>query len=445
MLRLLVICNWTLILMILALADRDAGLDSGGLGFMTLLKAGIRLGILGILATLAFCKWSDDRRGEVIQRMLPWVCFGIWSVMTSAWSPLWTFSLGQSLTLVMLLLLAFCTAMLAHRYEDASTLLKHLSLAFLAVSIVLLTLRIAAPSTLSLVRGSKGLLHPTNASSTASLALIIAIWARFSFGWAWSRWLLWPAIAIHGATLALANNRMSLAATLLVVIAMLLVQIYGSWRWVGLTAISAVCAAYVTVDPGFLFLTRTGGGVVSYLSRDQSGWQLAALSGREEMWTAMWESFWRSPWIGHGYLVSSATGEVYVWLLWANWTAHNFWMQTLVSTGVIGATLLVWAFISYVRQMLHARTDGAGLKRFALLGAGVLVWQAIWGLANESFVGPLQPESVIYFTVLGLLIGRAVCSVQDVQRLDAWLRPSMRSQPVVSPLGAPASLSLRRS
>jgi O-antigen ligase len=124
------------------------------------------------------------------------------------------------------------------------------------------------------------------------------------------------------------------------------------------------------------------------------------------MWTAMWESFLRSPWRGHGYFVSSETGQLKVWYLWSNWTAHNFWLQVLVSTGVIGAALLAWAVIGYAIRLASAGARGIGARRLAFLGAAVLVWQTAWGLTNESFVGPLQPESIVFFEVLGLVAGR---------------------------------------
>jgi O-antigen ligase len=126
------------------------------------------------------------------------------------------------------------------------------------------------------------------------------------------------------------------------------------------------------------------------------------------MWTTVWASFLRSPWIGHGYFVSSETGSIKVWYTWANWTAHNFWLQVLVGTGVVGAAMIAWALFSYAARLLRARGTGVGIQRLIGLGAAVLIWQACWGLTNESFVGPLQAESLVFFTVLGLVTGRLV-------------------------------------
>jgi hypothetical protein len=40
-----------------------------------------------------------------------------------------------------------------------------------------------------------------------------------------------------------------------------------------------------------------------------------------------------------------------------------------------------------------------------------------WGLTNESFVGPLQPESIVFFAVLGVITGRLVCSAANPESM----------------------------
>jgi O-antigen ligase len=124
------------------------------------------------------------------------------------------------------------------------------------------------------------------------------------------------------------------------------------------------------------------------------------------MWTVIWNSYLHSPWVGHGYFVSSASGQLKVWYTWTNWTAHNFWLQVLVGTGIIGAGLMAWSLGSYVLQLLRAGFIHRGYGRMACLAGTVLLWQCGWGLTNESFAGPLQGESIAFFTVLGLAIGR---------------------------------------
>jgi len=238
------------------------------------------------------------------------------------------------------------------------------------------------------------------------LALILIIWATIDFRWRWTKWLLLPSLFMHSAALLLAQNRASIIATGLVLGGLVLWQASFAWKWILLTVASFVGVAYVTFDPGFQLISQAGGGVASFLSRDQSVQELTAFSGREEMWSAIWDSFLRAPWFGHGYFVSSEAGEIKVWYLWANWTAHNFWLQVLVGTGIIGAAMLAWALLSYAFRLLRSRHKGVALHRFVVLGIAILLWQIMWGLTNESFVGPLQAESIVFFTVLGVIMSR---------------------------------------
>jgi O-antigen ligase len=265
-----------------------------------------------------------------------------------------------------------------------------------------------APNILGLGRAGAGAFHPTNAAATASLALVLIVSSRVLFQWQWARWLLWPSVAVHSVALLVAHNRASLLITLPVIGGIVLLNAAAHWRWLLLTAGSLAAAAYIALDPGFSLVRHTGGEIAHYMARDQSVKQLTELSGRQEMWSAVWDSFLDSPWLGHGYFVSSETGSIKVWYVWANWTAHNFWLQVLVGTGIIGALLLTWALITYLLRLAGAYREGVGLRRLVALGCAVLAWQTGWGLTNESFVGPQQAESIVFFVVLGLVIGRMV-------------------------------------
>jgi hypothetical protein len=52
------------------------------------------------------------------------------------------------------------------------------------------------------------------------------------------------------------------------------------------------------------------------------------------------------------------------------------------------------------------RRDPAG-RRLQQLLVVVGVWYLGWSLLSESFMGPLQPESVFFFAALGLAVGQA--------------------------------------
>jgi len=408
MLRLLLACNWMLLLTILTSADTGDGASGGTLGAVGMLKVVTRVAALGILAWIVFSSWSDRRRGPILRMMLPWFLFAAWAVVSTAWSPLWKFSLGQSSTLVMLLLLAYSTAMVAWRFTHMSHVLYYVCWGLLLLSATMVVGSVVAPNAFDIGRGASGGFHPTNVSATAALALVVIVSVRLVFAWPWSRWLVWPSLVVHCGALYLAHNRASIVVTFFVLGGFVLLKTSPAWRWLLLTAGSMACAAYLTFDPGFMLVDQTSGALANYMARDQSVQQLSEFSGRGEMWSAIWDSFLRAPWLGHGYFVSSETGQIYVWYEWTNWTAHNFWLQVLVGTGIVGGILLAFALVCYVLRLVLACHDGAGLKRLISIAAAVLIWQTGWGLTNESFVGPLQAESIVFFLVLGLVTGRMV-------------------------------------
>lgn len=433
MLRPLLACIWVLMLAVVLLADQGADTDSGGLNVVALCKLGSRLGPLCLIAWVMWSSRETLARSSLVWQVLPWGLFAAWAVVSFSWSALPSVSLGQSLSLVILLTLSCCIALHSRRIAHVSEALAQLSILMLLVSVVVLVAKFTAPDLLSLSRDGKGAFHPTNAAGTAGLAIVLVTAARCLFGWKWSRWLFAPSLLVHGATLALANNRASLLITALVVVLLVLWSAAPQSRWLLVTGACMALAAYLVADPALRGASGLSNRLAEYLARNQSAGELAALSGREEMWSVIWTSYLRSPWIGHGYFVSSASGKLKVWYLWSNWTAHNFWLQVLVSTGIVGAGLMAWSLLGYVARLLQAGKLPTGSRKVAALGALALIWQCGWGLTNESFVGPLQAESIAFFTVFGLVIGRLV--IAD-DRADE--RSSSNSSPVRQRDFAPA-------
>jgi O-antigen ligase len=226
------------------------------------------------------------------------------------------------------------------------------------------------------------------------------------YGWRWTRRLLLPSALIFGIVLLIAQSRTALAVTVLVCGGLTVVLAPPLWRAIGMTALGICSVLYLAIDLEVDTTNLILGELSTYLARGQSVQQMAELSGREEMWTAMWNSYLQSPWIGHGYFVCSSTGELYVWYYWGNWTAHNFWLQVLVSTGLVGCCCMIWALIQMAISLLLAVLRGHCEWQFGAMIGAVMIWQIGWGINNESFAGPVQPECVVYLVLLGLVAGR---------------------------------------
>src|SRR3954466_13075808 len=166
--RLVLFCIWTLMLTATPLSDSGDEMPEGSVGVIGLLKVGSRMAALALLAFVVVRTWTDLRRGAVMRHMLPWCTFGAWAVVSILWSPLLTFSLGQSASLVLLLMLSYCTAVLACRMRDVSQILWHLCFALMLLSTAFVAANLVAPGTFTDARESvTGGFHPTNASATA--------------------------------------------------------------------------------------------------------------------------------------------------------------------------------------------------------------------------------------------------------------------------------------
>ena len=92
---------------------------------------------------------------------------------------------------------------------------------------------------------------------------------------------------------------------------------------------------------------------------------------------------------------------MYVWWEWGNWTAHNWFLQLLVTTGVIGVLLHLAGLASLAihTQRFHRRAPA--LTTFVVLIAG---WFLCWGILNSSYLGPVMPESIVFAVTIGLCL-----------------------------------------
>ena len=94
-----------------------------------------------------------------------------------------------------------------------------------------------------------------------------------------------------------------------------------------------------------------------------------------------------------------------MWSEWGNWTAHNVFLQLLVTTGIIGTAILGGGVIRLGCLILSGTCSGRVDWQTTAFLFTVAVWYLGWGLLNESIAGPLQPESVTFFACVGLAAG----------------------------------------
>lgn len=361
--------------------------------------------------------------------LLPWLAFVAWCMLSILWSPLKTVSAGQWLGLVALMLLSETVAVRYdfRRRSDPSEesklswqlLVNQLMVILTLYSSMVLVMHVLWPDGSGLDRsismqGNNGFIHPTAAGATASLGFVLGLILLLR-NLTSSRTAIGGAMLLHAVLLLLSSSRSALAVTCLTA-TLCLVALVGM-RTRGLLLTLAGCASilYLLIDPGFEIVFQALEGTSEYVRRGQSAEQLRGVSGRMEMWEAIWEQSCKSPLIGHGYFVTSSTGKLDVWDGPANHDAHNVGLQVLVTTGCIGCGLFALAVLRSVvalvpkphpwRSTPDAQThnDPTGNSDFWWLVLIMGVWFLVWGQACVSFLGPIRPESVLFFVLLGLM------------------------------------------
>jgi O-antigen ligase len=426
----LIACSGLLMLVCFSSPGRFGPTSVASLDVIAALKLAARCAAFVLLIGLLLRRWRLPQRHAVLACLGPLGLFVGWAVLSVLWSPLKAVSFGQAGGLVVLWLLAANVGLTCRQPPQVSTLLCGLSCSLLGFSTVVLVTNLLWPESGSLSRDHPGIVHPTIAGSAASLGLVLLVAARLLWGWTWSRWLLPAGLVVYSAVLVAAANRTALGLAVLLVSAMFL--LFANRPRV-LAATLAVCSAvtsYLVLDPGWQWAEAWQGTTTEYVHRGRRE-DLRDFSGRREMWSAMWASYQQSPWVGHGYFVSSARGELHVWGNWANWTAHNVVLQTLVSTGVVGAVLLAWAVGTPLVRMLRSPRVTRHHQKIAWLLGLIAVWYVIWGLFNESIVGPMTPESVLFFALLGLAAGHAAPALHYSipPSLHCSITPSLHRSP----------------
>ncbi|TWU49387.1 O-antigen ligase family protein [Rubripirellula reticaptiva] len=361
--------------------------------------------------------WSSRTLKRVLNPLAPFYLFLGWTLTSVLWSPLKSVTIAQSGGLVAMLLFASIVAFLSVNGDRAKQLLQHLNWMFLVSSAVVLIAYLINPEMSGLDRGrihsgGDGLIHPTAAGATASLGLLLPVLCHWVGGFMWARKLIAPSLIIHGAVLVLSNSRTALAMGVVTIGAILFWYSSNRQRAIAIFTGAVLAFALLLFDPGFELVSSTADAGTQFVSRGQSSEQIKAGSGRGELWEAVWAEYKKSMLIGHGYFVTSETGKLHVWNETHNYTAHNLALQILASTGAIGFLMFAFALIQAFGVSMSLRHGNLFQRQIAVMVITITVWFAGWSQLGDSFLGPIRPESILFFTMLGIAIGQSTLLVR---------------------------------
>jgi O-antigen ligase len=420
-LRPVFVCVWLLVLFTFSAPGRDGPNDLGSLDLIALGKVAVRGLSLLVLGYAVFTA-DRSRRDRVLSVLLPWGIFAGWAIVSVLWSALPAVTLGQCNGLIDLVLLAAACALLWRGPADTEAILRHLTVVSLVFTTIILAVDFIRPDLSGLDRedgeietGASGMIHPTTAGATASLGLVLLLGCRLLWGWRWTGWLMLPGVAIHVAVLLKANSRMALGMAAAAVLSLAVAFMPRRYLAALALAVGLLGAVYLTVDPSLSLSESAIQKASRFLQRGESSELLYKLTGRTDLWEAIWASFLQSPVIGHGYFVTSKNGLLDVWSGPANRTAHNIFLQVMVTTGLVGLTLFLWAMLQAGNGVVRGLSAGEENGRVGGLLLVIALWYAGWSQLAESFMGGVLPEAVVFFALLGLGLGPLASGVDGAR------------------------------
>lgn len=388
---------------------------------------------LAKISVLAFCSfggagllYAHRKRNSMqssLRTLLPFVMFFGWSLLTVAWSPKKAYSIGHAGELFCLLTLAALVGAIATDRFTVSKLLRHLAYSLLGFGAIVMTVHLVDPNLSGLDRtilhdGGDGIVHPTASGAASALGIVVAVLGLVVMRFPWAGRLLLCNLIVNGPLVLLSHSRT--ASLMAVLVCLFAVGWFASTRARGafLVAGALVTVVYLVFDPGFSYFGEVINGALEYLSRGQNLEQIQNVSGRREMWSAIWAEYQYAPIGGHGYFITSRTGELLVWNILANHPAHNVALQVLSSTGLIGLILFLGGLVQIASRSLRLLSADLFGQRMGALAALMTLWYLGWSLGCASFMGPLRSESVVFFTLVGLCLGERNRIQKDETRIQ---------------------------
>jgi O-antigen ligase len=424
----IVVCAGLLMLGTFDLPSRSDVITGDNLDYLAMAKLATRLGTILLLTPFVLFRWHSLLESAHLRVYLMWIVLVGWACLSVLWSPLRSVTLGQAFSFGTLVLLSIATALSVRSDRDAEYVLKGitLSLATICLAVALVNLKSSHLSGLNRddsIHEHPGLIHSTHAGATAGLALFfVAVSSLGARRFIRSPMLIAGIVVVATYVLLIAASRTALVALTAAILWVVATQLSIERRFKLIFGIAVAVAALLIVDPGLRSLKPVIGQAEAYVLRGESKQLIKSATGRQELWQVLWKSWQESPWIGYGYFVGTRDGIVDVWNAAVNRPAHNVWLQSLVSMGVVGF-LLFLAAIGLIAILALRPTKALSAPpswiRSLVLGFGI--WFLIWSMMDSSVLGPVGPEPVTFFVCMGLLVASAGFQQSSSQTENATL------------------------
>ncbi|UFS68822.1 O-antigen ligase family protein [Geomonas sp. RF6] len=162
--------------------------------------------------------------------------------------------------------------------------------------------------------------------------------------------------------------------------------------------------------------------LISVFSRHGSLSELTTLTGRTAIWHFVWNAIEKKPLLGYGYgstklLISSGFWTVFGW---TTTSAHNMFLQALVTTGAVGALCIVMVILLQLRDFVKRPNDMAD---------AAFIFVLITGFSEAGAVG-VAPNLLTIFWLMSLVVPRGERVAEQVPeqvqplRGESWALPA---------------------
>jgi exopolysaccharide production protein ExoQ len=364
------------------------------------LTVAIESGIYACGAFLVLMRWR--RVVNAARTVWPLVALGLLAIVSTAWSDAPLLTVRRS---VFLLGSTFIGIYLAERFS-LEQLTRWLAQALCLLMMGSIFLYLVAPASAidyTAYDGAwKGLtVHKNTFGGNMAIAVAVLLLVRFRH----FRWLRYVFLLTAAILLLLSRSATSLVGCLLVVSMMplwRLIRSHEKARRLGYAiTMFATCAViyFMWIDRGLL---------LRVLGRDFT------LTGRTDLWHLVLSAIYAHPILGYGYgaFWSGMKGEVlniYIASRWLPMSAHNGYLELLLSFGIVGVPLLLY----FLARSLRTAKDyiGTNEDRLSLWPISYLVLF----LFHNFFESHLLETRSLEFLILAMVVTSLAVRTSDRQ------------------------------
>jgi O-antigen ligase len=349
------------------------------------------------LSGLLLLPWRVEVLARVRQHLptLALGLFGLWALASTVYSITLVYTLAAALAFLGL----WTTAVVLATAVEEGRAMRWVTATLGAMAAASLLLYAAAPDIAMVVYENStvlrlgGIFGNANAlGGVSALALLLIALAWFGVRYRGLAWMTLLVVPVCGACLVLTQSR---TAMLGLVAAVLVVGVRRlPFLLLPLLALGASAVVVIVAYPGALDV------LIALVARSGRVEQVTTFTGRTEIWQFVMAAIAEAPVLGYGFastreLIPAGYAGPYGW---TTTSAHNLWLQTWVSTGLIGLALVLMAQLASLRALFatpRPLRDGmlvyvlfAGLFEPGPLGPSVNLLTFMWIWATASALPP---------------------------------------------------------